>query len=313
MNPFESMQALADLWGKSAEALASTYPPEARAAADQMSKAFGLGYMSDTTGVEEARRSFDQAWSAANQLSASLSDGLQRGDGSGQSDPVVTAMLAKIFDPRGWMSATNEVDEALQRMAEGPQLADLWNVERQFAEVFRAWARLRQRSFEHSRVMLDAWTRAAGAFAKRLNERTERGEPPLDSVQAFLTLWGETANEILLETQRSDAFLQTQREVLKASTDLRLAQRKVAEFYSEMYGYPTRAELDDVHKAVTELRRELRALKRSAPRAAHPTQAQEKQVQGKRVQEKKAESKAPRRTASAKTAVSASKRKGARS
>jgi hypothetical protein len=145
--------------------------------------------------------------------------------------------------------------------------------------------------------------RAVGAFARRLNERVERGEPPLDSIRAFLTLWGETANEVLLETQRSDAFLETQREVLKASTDLRLAQRKVAEFYSEMYGYPTRAELDDVHKAVTELRRELRTLKRSVSRAA-PSSL---------VQEKPSEPKAPRRAASARTATSASKRKGARS
>jgi hypothetical protein len=92
--------------------------------------------------------------------------------------------------------------------------------------------------------------------------------------------------------------------VLKASTDLRLAQRKVAEFYSEMYGYPTRAELDDVHKAVTELRRELRALKRSVPRAAPPSQAQEKAP----------EPKAPQRRASAaKKTAPASKRKGARS
>jgi hypothetical protein len=43
---------------------------------------------------------------------------------------------------------------------------------------------------------------------------------------------------------------------------LRLAQQEVAEYYSEMFGYPSRAELDDVHKTVTELRRELRALKR---------------------------------------------------
>jgi hypothetical protein len=304
MNPFESIQALADLWGKGAKAMASAYPPEAQAVADEMSKAFGVGYMPDTEGVEVARRSFEQSWSAAQALSASLSEGLQRGDGAGQSDPVVTAMLARIFDPRGWMSATNEVDEALQRMAEGPRLADLWNVERQFAEVFRAWARLRQRSFEHNKVMLDAWTRAAGAFARRLNERAEKGEPPLESMRAFLTLWGETANEILLETQRSDAFLETQREVLKASTDLRLAQRKVAEFYSEMYGYPTRAELDDVHKTVTELRRELRSLKRSVPRAAPPSQAQEKQ----------SELKAPQRRApSTPKTVPASKRKGSRS
>ncbi|HEX2725487.1 MAG TPA: poly(R)-hydroxyalkanoic acid synthase subunit PhaE, partial [Beijerinckiaceae bacterium] len=46
------------------------------------------------------------------------------------------------------------------------------------------------------------------------------------------------------------------------------------ESYGEMFGHPTRAELDDVHKTVTELRRELRALKRqmrsAAPRGQQP-------------------------------------------
>ena len=36
--------------------------------------------------------------------------------------------------------------------------------------------------------------------------------------------------------------------MLKASTDLRLAQQEMAAFYSEMFGYPTREELDDVHR-----------------------------------------------------------------
>ena len=79
----------------------------------------------------------------------------------------------------------------------------------------------------------------------------------------MLALWVETANKVLLETQRSEPYLKSQRELLKASTDLRLAQQEVAEFYSEMFGYPTRAELDDVHKALTELRRELRAFARA--------------------------------------------------
>jgi hypothetical protein len=83
-------------------------------------------------------------------------------------------------------------------------------------------------------------------------------------------LWVETANEVLLETQRSEAFLTTQRDLIKASSELRLAQQELAAFYSEMFGYPTRTELDDVHRTVTELRRELRAFKREsrAPRPA---------------------------------------------
>ena len=120
---------------------------------------------------------------------------------------------------------------------------------------------LRRRSLEHNTVMLEAWLRAAGAFAKRLNEMADAGER-VESPREILTLWVETANEIMLETQRSEPFLNTQRELLKASTDLRLAQQEIAAIYSEMFGYPTRAELDDVHRTVTELRREVRALKR---------------------------------------------------
>src|SRR5215212_2970154 len=125
-----------------------------------------------------------------------------------------------------------------------------------------------QHSLEHNKVVLEAWLRAAGAFAKTLNEQADRSEA-LESSREVLALWVETANEVLLETQRSEAFLTTRRDLLKASTDLRLAQQELAEFYSEMFGYPTRTELDDVHKTVTELRRELRAFKRES-RAARP-------------------------------------------
>jgi class III poly(R)-hydroxyalkanoic acid synthase PhaE subunit len=162
------------------------------------------------------------------------------------------------------------MDQALQRMAEGPRLADLWDTERKMLNVFNAWTALRQRSLEHNTVMLEAWLKAAGKFAKDLNETTDRKEA-LGSWRELLALWVETANTALLETQRSDAYLKSQREILKASTDLRLAQQEIAAFYSEMFGYPTRAELDDVHRTVTELRRELRALQRAnrdAPKAA---------------------------------------------
>jgi hypothetical protein len=114
--------------------------------------------------------------------------------------------------------------------------------------------------------MLEAWLQAAGKFAKNLNEKADRMEA-LGSWRELLALWVETANTSLLEKQRSEAYLKSQRKILMASTDLRLAQQEIATFYSEMFGYPTREELDDVHRTVTELRRELRALKRMSRQA----------------------------------------------
>jgi hypothetical protein len=269
MNPFESMQSLAMLWGKTAgQAFADVYGDDFKAMVERASQAASQSISPETydPSFEKTRQSFTQAWSTASELSTSLANGLSGGRDRKPSDPAAAEILAKIFDPRGWLSVTSELDEALQRMAEGPRLSDLWNTERKFAAVLNAWIALRRYSLEHNTVVLGGWTRAAGEFAKLLNDRVEDGEPPLESVRELLALWGETANRVFLEMQRSEAFLTTQRDVLKASTDLRLAQRSVAEFYSEMFGYPTRSELDDVHKTVTELRRELRAMQRSAPK-----------------------------------------------
>lgn len=264
MNPFEQqMQSLAALWGEGGKAYLAAQQSLLAGMGDAMAKAAAGGQappslQPDLQGFEAARQDFSKLWSSATDLSAALAKTLQS---PGQASPQAAEMLAKIFDPRGWFSATGEMDQTLQRLAEGPRLADLWNVERKVLAVFNAWTAMRRHSLTHNAVMLEAWMRAAGAFARTLNERAERGET-LDSVRELLALWVETANEVLLETQRSEAFLATQRDLIKASADLRLAQQDLAELSGEMYGAPTRTELDDVHRAVTELRRELRALKR---------------------------------------------------
>ena len=77
-------------------------------------------------------------------------------------NPAVAELLGKIFDPRAWFSGTDSMDQALQKMAEGPRLADLWDTERKMLTLFNAWTALRRRSVEHNTVMLEAWMQAAG-------------------------------------------------------------------------------------------------------------------------------------------------------
>ena len=265
MNPFEYMQALAQMWGRSGTDFAASQ----QNMFVEMARRFAPGCLPeqgaappsffDAQALTQANAAFTKLWSSALELSQSMTQQMQQGS---NSDPVVADVLGKLFDPRAWFSNIGGMDEALQRMAEGPRLADVWDSERKLLNVFNAWAALRRRSIEHSTVMLEAWMRAAGAFAKTLNEKADRKET-LASWRDVLALWVETANTTLLETQRSEKYLQSQREILKASTELRLAQQDLAAFYSEVFGYPTRNELDDVHRSVTELRRELRALQRA--------------------------------------------------
>jgi hypothetical protein len=260
MDPLDTMKAMSELWGQGVQSFLSAQRSAFGAMAPFAGEASIASMMPDAQAFESARQAYVEAWTSAQAISAALAKGLRTIEGQG-TDPMTTGILTKIFDPKGWLSATSEVDEALNRMAEGPRLADLWNVERKFAAVYAAWLELRRCNLEHNTIMLQTWTKATEVFAKALRARPETGQP-VESGRELIALWVETANDVLLETQRSEPFLKSQRETLKASTDLRLAQRSVAEFFAEMFGYPTRAELDDVHKSITELRREVRAERR---------------------------------------------------
>jgi class III poly(R)-hydroxyalkanoic acid synthase PhaE subunit len=277
MDPVQYMQALAELWGQGGKGFMAAQQNMLRDMADRFGTAASAqgapaGIQPnpfDPQGLAQSNEAFGRLWSSALELSQTFARNLQQGK---EPDPLVSSLIGRIFDPSAWFSSGDGMDAALHRLAQGPRLADVWNTERQMLAVFNAWTALRQRSLEHNTVMLEAWLQAAGAFAKTLNEKADRSEA-LGSWRDVLALWVETANTALLETQRSEAYLKSQRELLKASTDLRLAQQEVAEFYSQMFGYPTRAELDDVHKSLTELRREVRALERAGrdrPAAAAP-------------------------------------------
>ena len=231
MNPFEYMQALTQMWARSAQGFAAAQP----GMFSDPTKAMDLPVaFFDPQGVAGAKEAFDKLWSSAVGISQTITRNMQKGE---KVDPAVTELLGKLFDPRAWFSSLGGMDEALQRMAEGPRLADLWDNERKLLNLFTAWTALRQRSIDTIRSCCKPGWQAAGAFAKTLNEKAERKET-LGSWRDILALWVETANTALLETQRSASYLKSQREILKASTDLRLAQQEVAAFYSEVFGYP---------------------------------------------------------------------------
>jgi polyhydroxyalkanoate synthesis regulator phasin len=96
----------------------------------------------------------------------------------------------------------------------------------------------------------------------------EKGGAPITSGRALLDLWLATANTSLVEMHRSKEFLDAQRRMTRSSTDYRLAEQEIAEAFCEMHHIPTRTEMDEVQRSVTELKRELRALQRKAASAA---------------------------------------------
>jgi polyhydroxyalkanoate synthase subunit PhaE len=166
-------------------------------------------------------------------------------------------------DPLGLFGGT-QVADALKSMTEGPRLADAGVAEHRIARLTERWIEFQTASRAYEGVIAAAWITANRTFAGRLRERFSAGDAmqPDDA----LKLWLDTANETLLETQRSGPFLESQRRVLRSGMDFLLAQREVIENVVEPAGLPTRTEIDEVHRSIHELKRRLRRLERGHSR-----------------------------------------------
>ena len=284
--PDWGFDALTSFWTEAGRVAAKAQETAGRAFADAFRTAPGFAATQaapfpftgdEIPGSGDLRRAAQAAselWTAATGLSGHLAAAGGR-DGDAAMDTAFRAMT----DPKAWLASLGGLDTMTATVADGPRLADLFQTERQQAQVAKAWLELRRRELEHQTLVLGAWMEAGQAFSRALQKRTDSGAAPLEG-HALLALWTETANDILLPFQRSEKFLESQAATIRAASAFRLAMRSLAERWAEQFDLPTRTEIDELHRTVTELRRELRA-RPAAPAPTAPGKTKRRKSRGK--------------------------------
>lgn len=161
------------------------------------------------------------------------------------------------FDPAGWLRAAGDGGMAdLWRWLEGPGFADLFVEERAAIRASREWIAFAAAWQQYARVMGEGWLRAMRRFTERL-----AAEPGVEG-PAATALWQEIADAEIAATQASPAGVAAQADLIAAGQGLREILRARVERVAAALGLPTRAELDDVHRQLHAISRELRALRR---------------------------------------------------
>lgn len=182
---------------------------------------------------------------------------------AGEARPGATALGALPESVSLSLASGSAVNEALRRMAEGPRLADVGTSERLMAKVMQLWLSVQKSARTYESVVAGAWAQANTRFAERFSHRAGTGTHVPDAKES-LKLWLDTANQVLLETHRSQKFLDAQRQLLRDGMDFMLAEREFVEALVEPAGLPTRTEMDEVHRSVYELKRRVKALEKAA-------------------------------------------------
>jgi poly[(R)-3-hydroxyalkanoate] polymerase subunit PhaE len=185
------------------------------------------------------------------------------------SSSMAPFMLARLLEHPGGFAVGNEMSDAIEKMAQGPRLADVWDIDRKMALVFGAWMEMRQKLANYNAVAAAPWTEASKKFLEAMSAATAGGGNSPSNWREAFAKWSEISNDELIRNQRGDGFLRAQRELLQSGLKFRSRQDDVAEAASAMFGMPGRKDFDEVTRQLTELRREVRAL-------SHKVNAQER-------------------------------------
>lgn len=195
------------------------------------------------------------------------------GVGEAWSNSMLPFIMTRAAEKRAGVG--DELGDAIERMAQGPKLADVWDIDRKLMNAFIAWTKMRQKLAAYNANAARPWMRAL----ERYRETAAESEKPAASRnwRDDFSAWSALANQEMIHNQRSEEYLRAQRELLQAGIEFRKSQTELSQTVSGLLGIPTQHDFDELTRQLTELRREVRALSRgqAAPSGAAESASRE--------------------------------------
>jgi hypothetical protein len=193
-----------------------------------------------------------------------------------------TESLCSLFNPANW-SGTGAFDAGLRQVIDGPKYAVLFDLDRKLLMLRQLAVQRDKDVADFQGMMTSGWNEAFKRFSTSLSSANE--EVPA-TWRGMADRWLSIVNDTFIEIHRSESFIEAQRRMLRSASDYRLQEREIAEVWCEAFHIPTRTEMDEMQRTVSELKRRLRAMRRSsgAPPAVNEVDAPSP---GKRISESK--------------------------
>ena len=180
-------------------------------------------------------------------------------DGSAPSHLTAKA-LKNMFAPARWgAGAQGAFETGLQEVLEGPKYATLWDMDRKLGELYQLSLKRDRAVAAFTKIVQRAWNAAFQRFSQSLVGTRDKAPT---TWRGLTDKWLAVANETLIEAHRTDEFVQAQSRVMRSASDYRLQERELAESWCVACHIPTRSEMDEMQRLVTELRRRVRILER---------------------------------------------------
>jgi len=241
----DSTNPWADLWATSQKALMKTMFP---AAMPGIASSTGI-----KTPLEEQFSELRDTWKESMEKWTTLA---AENPDAGTWTPE---SLRSLFSPASW-SGADALDAGLRQVIDGPKYAVLFDLDRKLVKLGQLAVQRDKDVAEFQRMMASGWNKAFKRFSDKLPSMKEHA--PV-TWRGMADQWVSIANETFIELYRSESFIEAQRKMLRSASDYRLQERDIAEAWCDAFHIPTRKEMDEMQRTVSELKRQLRAVRRN--------------------------------------------------
>jgi class III poly(R)-hydroxyalkanoic acid synthase PhaE subunit len=153
-------------------------------------------------------------------------------------------------------------EEAFGNWLQAPLLGLPREINRKLLDGFEAWRALYQASTNYQIVLADIQVKSFEALMKKLIELAEKGQPVSDW-RKFQDLWSVVSDEVFEAAFCKPENLKVRGQFINSLNNYRLKQQELMELYLKAMNLPLRSEVDEIHKTIYELRKEVKSLKKA--------------------------------------------------
>jgi polyhydroxyalkanoate synthase subunit PhaE len=167
-------------------------------------------------------------------------------------------------DPSGLLNLSS-LSGNIYRNTAGTALQGINNyppeIDKKLRLSFNAWLDMQRAAFDYNSSLAEVWVSAFERLIRELAQLAEQGEM-VENVRDFLNRWSATADDVFQKTSRSEAYLRGQVTLINAIMHYRQCQRQVNEAVMQWIDLPSRSEIDESHRRIYELNKEVKSLRR---------------------------------------------------
>jgi class III poly(R)-hydroxyalkanoic acid synthase PhaE subunit len=153
-------------------------------------------------------------------------------------------------------------DQTAGQMVGVPGVGFTRELEEKISRAYKAWQKSRKAMDEYQLLMSDGWSGVMEQVLREMMNRAEKGQP-IESIRDLIRLWTGAADKSFDKVFRSERYSEVQGAFLSTYMEYRIEEQKVFEEFMKYSYIPTRSEMDEAHRNIYELRKEVKMLKKA--------------------------------------------------